>query len=353
MAANGKPGPWLIAGWPGMGSVAVIAAGYLVRTLGMREIARLPSGSHFDINEVEVDDGIIVPARIPRGIFFRWDNPAGRDLIVFMGEAQPESRVYAYANELLDMALSFGVERVITFASMASGLHPSEDPKVTGVATDGKTLSELHRAEVKPMKDGQIGGLNGVLLGAAAARGVPGFSLLAEIPFFAAAVPNPKAARVALSVFSILAGIDVSLDELNKHASAMDRALIEALEKIQRGEGQDEEPEGAEGPEEEDRQPEEPPGEARPGDRNREPREAPDHPSGPRESDREMPPVRGEPGRTEPGKIDYATRQRIERLFREAHRDKRKAVHLKDELDRLGIFKHYEDRFLDLFRRAE
>jgi predicted ATP-grasp superfamily ATP-dependent carboligase len=320
--ADGSKAPWLIAAWPGMGSVAVIAAGYLVRELKMREVARLPSGSHFDINEVEVENGIVETPRIPRGIFFRWNNPDGRDLVVFLGEEQPESRVYAYANELLDMALSMGVERVVTFASMASGLHPSEDPKVTGVATDKETLGELERAEVIPMKDGQIGGLNGVLLGAAAAREIPGLCLLAEIPFFAAAVPNPKAARVALSVFSILAGLDLSLAELNKHASAMDRALIEALEKAQ---------EKAASGDEEDADEE---------DDDEEPAEATAEDEPPREEGKDS-------------RIDYTTRQRIERLFRDAHRDKRKAVELKSELDRLGVFEQYEDRFLDLFRRAE
>jgi predicted ATP-grasp superfamily ATP-dependent carboligase len=318
--------PWLIAAWPGMGSVAVIAAGYLVRELKMKEVSRLPSGSHFDINEVEVENGIVETPRIPRGIFFRWENPEGRDLVVFLGEEQPESRVYAYANELLDTALSMGVERVVTFASMASGLHPSEDPKVTGVATDRETLGELERAEVTPMKDGQIGGLNGVLLGAAAARGLPGLCLLAEIPFFAAAVPNPKAARVALSVFSILAGIDLSLAELNKHASAMDRALIEALEKAQEKAARGEEPGGEEEADEEAAQAE---------DAAEAAEEEP-----PREENRDS-------------RIDYTTRQKIERLFRDAHRDKRKAVELKSELDRLGVFEQYEDRFLDLFRRAE
>ena len=34
--------PWLIAAWPGMGTVAVIAAGYLVRELDMKEVAELP-----------------------------------------------------------------------------------------------------------------------------------------------------------------------------------------------------------------------------------------------------------------------------------------------------------------------
>jgi proteasome assembly chaperone (PAC2) family protein len=160
-----KPRPWLIAAWPGMGNVAVIAAGYLVRQLKMKQVAELHSRSHFDINEVEVKGGIVGPARLPRGVFFRWNNPSGRDLVVFLGEAQPATGTYAYAHELLETAARIGIERVVTFASMASGLRPGESPRVTGVATSAGTLAELRRAEVEPLADGQIGGLNGVILG--------------------------------------------------------------------------------------------------------------------------------------------------------------------------------------------
>ena len=40
-------------------------------------------------------------------------------------------------------------------------------------------------------------------------------------------------------------------------------------------------------------------------------------------------------------------------LFAEAQRDRAKATQLKAELDRLGLFKQYEDRFLDLWKRAD
>ena len=39
----------------------------------------------------------------------------------------------------------------------------------------------------------------------------------------------------------------------------------------------------------------------------------------------------------------------IERLFREALGDRAKGFVLKKELDRLGVFARYEDRFLNLF----
>ena len=50
--------------------------------------------------------------------------------------------------------------------------------------------------------------------------------------------------------------------------------------------------------------------------------------------------------------LDPETRQRIEALFDQVARDRGKAVRLKRELDRLGVFDQYEDRFLDLFRKG-
>ncbi len=40
----------------------------------------------------------------------------------------------------------------------------------------------------------------------------------------------------------------------------------------------------------------------------------------------------------------------IEKLFELAREDRSRGYELKSELDRLGVFKEYEDRFLDLFR---
>jgi hypothetical protein len=43
--------------------------------------------------------------------------------------------------------------------------------------------------------------------------------------------------------------------------------------------------------------------------------------------------------------------ERVEKLFDEAQRDRTKAIILKQELDRWGLFHLYEDRFLDLFEK--
>src|SRR3954469_10727520 len=86
-----KPRPWLIAAWPGMGNVAAIAAGYLVESLEMKPVAELSPRGHFDIQQVRVRGGVVRRPRLPRSVFYKWENPSagGRDLYVLLGEAQP------------------------------------------------------------------------------------------------------------------------------------------------------------------------------------------------------------------------------------------------------------------------
>lgn len=323
MASPSAPS-WLIGAWPGMGNVAVIAAGYLVQQFKMRAVGELTLPGHFDIQAVEVAKGIVSQPRLPRSVFFRPEKPIpnGPDLTVFLAEAQPAAAAFDYAHALLQRAREWKIDKVVTFASMASQLHPTQQPRVFGAATGPEALDDLRRAEVALLEEGQIGGMNGVLLGAAMDLGIPGVSLLGEIPFFAAAVGNPKAARAVLDSFALLAGLELDLAELARHAEVVDKALVELLERMQSQSGDDEgKSEFAVSLEEDDDEDEPVTADA--------PLQAPEH------------------------KLDEATRARIERLFKDAAKDRSKAIGLKNELDRLDAFKQYENRFLDLFRRAE
>jgi len=328
--------PWLIAAWPGMGNVAVVAAGYLIVKLGARLVHELPSRDLFDVPHIEVKDGIAKAGRLPRNMIFEWKNPrGGRDLMIFIGEAQPTVGGYALCHRLLDFATQRNASRLFTFAAMASQLHPSNTPRVFGATTDQALLTQLQSVKVKILKEGQISGLNGVLLAAGAERSVPGVCLLGELPYFAAGVPNPKASLAVLEVFCALSGIDIDLAEIKEQASAVERGLIQLLEKLQEAARQQ-----AESGEEGFTVPEF----AQPGDDDEDEDDETDAPSAGPSNDQ---------SKKQEKSLDYGTRRRIDSMFEAAHQDRSKAVQLKHELDRLGVFEQYEDRFLDLFRKAE
>jgi len=50
-------------------------------------------------------------------------------------------------------------------------------------------------------------------------------------------------------------------------------------------------------------------------------------------------------------KLPQSVREKIEALFRDAQRDISKARELKEALDYWNVYKDYEDRFLDLFKK--
>jgi len=299
--------PWLVAVWPGMGNVALSAGYYLLAKLGMHVIAEYQAGDLFDVDHVDVKDGIIQSGRLPRNRFFVWTDPEQKhDLVAFLGEAQPPIGKYAFCRKLIEYAKELGVERVFTFAAMATQMQPAHRSRVFGAATDEPSLAELKRLELKVLEDGNIGGLNGVLLGAAAEAGLRGACLLGEMPHIFAQLPFPKASLAILEVFSTIANIKLDFAELAEQAQVIDEQLGELfarLESTYRAQPQAEEEVSAE--------------------------EA-------AADDERLPP---------------AAQRRVDDLFQQAAKDRSKAFELKQELDRLGIYKEYEDRFLDLFKK--
>lgn len=310
--------PWLVAVWPGMGNVAAGAGGYLVSKLNATFVHEMATRDFFEVQHIEIKEGLARKGSLPRSLFFEWRNPdAPLDLMIFLGEAQPSQNGYAFCHRLLDYAMQRGVKRVFTFAAMATQLHPSNTPRVFGVATENDELLEVKNKGAEVMREGQISGLNGVLLAACAERNLPAICLMGELPFFAAGVPNPKASQVVLEVFTKLAGITIDFQEIKEQADTVEQGLLQLLEKMKESARQQSEGEGIPLPElvEEDEN--------------------------------------GEDDDTGASDPDADTRRRIESLFELAHRDRAHAFHLKEELDRLGVFEQYQDRFLDLFRKAE
>src|SRR5262249_21914864 len=230
--------PWLIAVWPGMGHVALNAGYYLLSKLGMDVAAELEAGELFDIDHVEVKEGLIQPARRPRNRFFVWVDPEGsRDLVVFLGEAQPPLGKYPFCRQLITYARKIGVEKVLTFAAMATRMRPGQRSRVFGAATDEESLQEIKRLELELVNEGQIGGLNGVLLGAAAEAGLPGACLLGEMPHVFTQLPFPKASLAVLEVFTTMSSLEIDFTELAEQAEMVEQQLGQLLSLA---EGQDE-----------------------------------------------------------------------------------------------------------------
>ena len=284
--------PWLVAAWPGMGAVAQLAASYLARALDARSAVELAVGEYFGAAGVQVRQGLLQPVRRPRTILLEARIPAApRDLVVLLAESQPSIGERRYCEQLLVKARELGVTRAFTFAALATTAPPEAPARVFAAAGETQLLAGLCEMGAEQLREGEIGGLNGFFLGVAAEMGISGACLLGEIPFYASNVPNPKAAAAVLHVFTRLLGAAVDLGPLERQAAESQRQLVALQQHVEQGPQADAEPSSVE-------------------------------------------------------------EQHVESLFRDAAQDRAKALELKAELDRLGLFARYEDRFLDLFKRA-
>jgi proteasome assembly chaperone (PAC2) family protein len=300
--------PWMVAVWPGMGNVALNAGYYLLAKLEMHVIAEFEVANLFDVDHVEVRQGRIQSVEHPRNRLFLWSDPEKKhDIVIFLGEAQPPVGKYQFCRRLIEYARELEIERVFTFAAMATSMHPDHRSRVFGAATDDKGLEEIKRLELDLLEDGHIGGLNGVLLGAAAESGLRGTCLLGEMPHIFTQLPFPKASMGILEVFTTITGIKLDFSELAAQVKVMEQQLGELLTQVEEKFG----------------------------------------PQFPQEQEGYV----AEPAESEG--LSPADEEKIERLFNQAEADRSKAFELKQVLDRLGVFKNYEDRFLDLFKKSD
>src|SRR5207247_658071 len=104
-------------------------------------------------------------------------------------------------------------------------------------ATDKESLEELKRLELEVLEDGHIGGLNGVLLGAAAEKGMRGACLLGEMPHIFSQLPFPKASLAILEVFTTITRIELDFTELTEQARVMEQQLGQLLARIEKSIG--------------------------------------------------------------------------------------------------------------------
>ena len=299
--------PWLVAVWPGMGSVARLAGMYLARQIGAQPIADLVN-EEFEPLAVQVENGLIQPPDVPRHSLFGWRHPSGgRDLVILESDTQPQQPGARVGQQLIEVARTLRVGRVCTFAAMATLIDPLSVPRVFAAATDRALLDEVQQLDAVPLADGSIGGLNGSLVGMAAERGLDAICLLGEMPYYATGFANPKAAAAVVRLFARMADVQVDMSALDADAALVERHLLQLRKRAEQGAIALEaitadEPESS---------------------------------------------ALGEDPEA------HRAKRRIDRLFDVVRRDRSQAPLLKAELDRHGLFSAYEDRFLDLFKRAE
>ncbi len=311
--------PILIAAWPGMGGVAFKTASYLMQKLPMKEFAEIPSPQYVPPTAITAKNNIIQSPYFPKNKFYYYSSPnSSNDIVIFLGEAQPSSsKQYELAQEIVKFAKKLNVKLIYTMAGMLLYEDKQDKLKVWSVATDSKIIDKLKSYEIKPKKEAYISGLNGLLLGVAKEAGISGACLLAELPFYAIQLEYIPSCLVTLEVLVKMLNLKINMKEMELSAVDCKKQIQSLIEHI-RESMLVEDPEEQQGelePEEEDLS---------------------------KKLEKEL-------GIS--SEIPVEVRNRIDKLFDTAKKDTTKALELKALLDKWELFKYYEDRFLDLFKK--
>lgn len=205
--------PVLMAGLPGIAYIGKLAVEYLVYKLEAKKFVELYS-EHFP-EWVVRDDSSVRTLKVDLS-YCKLDG-LKHDLVFATADAQAASLTgqYKLSGEILNLAEQHGVGTIITMAAYV--LSPNESrAKVVGAASDIEMAELLHKHGVELLDSGMIVGMNGLLPGLAATRGMHGFCLLGTTK---GGVLDVQATEAVLRALSKVLSFKLDLRELQQHAS--------------------------------------------------------------------------------------------------------------------------------------
>ncbi len=229
--------PVMVASWPGIGNVGVIAVDSLRETMRAEEFGELEPYEFFYPKRASIRNGVLEYLVFP-GSKLHFARTPQRDVMFFIGEEQPAEagrlyaeggKAYHMANLVLDVAQRFRCRRIYTSGAAVALVHHTAQSRVWGVPNSEGLIQEVRGYQnTLLMSDvegrsgqGSITGMNGLLLGVARRRGVDAICLMGEVPVYLQGLPlsYPRASRSIVQVLGRALNIEASLDRLDEMES--------------------------------------------------------------------------------------------------------------------------------------
>ncbi len=242
--------PVLVACWPGIGNIGIMAVDMLRRAVGAEELGEIESWDFFYPSKITIKDGELKDLKFPDNKFY-FKKTGIKDLLFFIGEEQPTNgggvyaegaNAYRMANLVLDVAEKFGCRRAYTSGAAVAPIHHTSMSRVWVVPNSQNLINEMKSYENTVLMSeaeggsgqGNITGLNGLLLGAARKRGLEAVCVMGEIPVYVHGfpVPYPKGSKAVLEVLSAALDVKIPMDEIDVLIRQSDNEIESVYEKL-------------------------------------------------------------------------------------------------------------------------
>jgi len=219
--------PWFIEALPGIGNVGKIAGDFIAEALDAKRFAVIYS-ENFPPQVIPDEDCVF---HMAYNELWYARTPGGRDIIFLRGNYQgstPEGQ-FMLAEDIIDILLSYGTERIITLGGYGTG-QMTEEPHVYGSVSDKSLKKELSKAGVT-FNPGQpqagIIGAAGALIGLGQLNGIDSFCIMGETSGFFA---DHKSAMALVNVLKKILGIKkADMKELKKKSKQIDEFTAQVL----------------------------------------------------------------------------------------------------------------------------
>ena len=242
--------PVMVASWPGIGNIGIIAVDTLRNMLEAEDLGEIEPWDFFYPKKVLIRNGELKELEFPSSKFY-FKRTGEKDLLFFIGEEQPADggrtyaegkKAYQMANIVLDVAQRFGCQRVYTSGAAVAPIHHTTRPKVWAVPNNKGLISEVKSYENTILMSeiegrggqGNITGLNGLLLGVARKRGIEAICVMGEIPVYLQGFPfpYPKASKSVLEVLTTALGIEIDMERIASFIERSDKEIEQLYEKF-------------------------------------------------------------------------------------------------------------------------
>ncbi len=168
-----------VVGFPGVGLVGSIATNYMVTALNLERIASILSRD-FPPMAVLKGGRVSSPVRIHAAPMVCGADGECNQLAAVMSEVTPKAEtLYDIGEALVSWCLDKKVQEIVVLEGFTRPGGP-EDAEVFGAANSERALARLTRLDVKPMAEGILTGLSGLISYLGEAEDIDVTCLLAE-----------------------------------------------------------------------------------------------------------------------------------------------------------------------------
>lgn len=209
--------PVVVEAFPSKGYVSSIAAFYLIKEAGFKQIGSIRA-SELE-NFVVVHEGEIMrPIRIY----------AKDDIVLVFSEIIIfPSLISEFSREFTRWMGEINARKVITLASIL-GVEVEEGHKILGVATSGELKEEIRKLGIEELKEGILTGLSSNLSLHCGEESIPSISLLVQTQY----VPDAIAASNLLEILSNLLNLDVNVEKLRETGKQFEERFEEMVNQM-------------------------------------------------------------------------------------------------------------------------